>query len=117
MLITTNTAINRVETETIQAAGASGPAYKCVETYQLYPWSFALAQTQNDPAGSNLVTLFAYYTDTNSWWSYGQIATIVYPDGYWESRTYFDDSGSDFYPGTTLPGPPGHDVVCPPSSR
>ncbi len=88
--ITTNTLTNRVETDTIQAAGASSPAYMCIETYQLYPWGFALAQTQTDPAGSNLVTTFTYYTDTNSWWSYGQIATIVYPDRYWESRAYYD---------------------------
>ena len=89
--ITTNTLTNRVETDTIQAAGASSPAITCALKHISFTLGdFALAQTQTDPAGSNLVTTFTYYTDTNSWWSYGQIATIVYPDRYWESRAYYD---------------------------
>src|SRR5439155_16425552 len=89
---TTSPNTNRIDTLSIKYASSNTPAYKSIETYQLYNWGWDLAQTRLDPDNSNLTNTFAYYDQSSDPITYGKLKSITYPDGYWELRLY--DSGS-----------------------
>jgi RHS repeat-associated protein len=83
-------ATDRFETNIIQYANSSSPAYKCIEKYHFYPWDSELKEMRI-PGTPDLVTAYEYYDDTNApygAWGYGQLRQVIYPDGYWEKRAY-----------------------------
>ncbi|HTI70776.1 MAG TPA: RHS repeat-associated core domain-containing protein [Candidatus Limnocylindria bacterium] len=80
---------NRTENY-IMRNGAGVICSRATEVYQRFPWGYSLTSATNDPGGSNLVTSFTYESDPLNDHQYGQILSIVYPDGYWERRIYSD---------------------------
>lgn len=94
----------RTEIDTISYANSSSPAYQCIETYQFYQWGSELVQTSIPNAVSNIVTTYAYYTNTDGseegnpfGIGYGQVKLTTYPDGYWEQRMYAVPNVTDDY--------------------
>jgi RHS repeat-associated protein len=85
---------NCIETQQIKN-GAGTVSDSTAEAYQKFGWGYELVNVTNDPGGANLVTQFTFNTDTNDLATYGQIASIVYPDGFWERRQYSEET-SDF---------------------
>jgi RHS repeat-associated protein len=87
---------NRIELDTVSYSGSSRPAYQCKETYNFYPWGSELVETRVPNSPGDYVTSYAYYSATDgsdpddpSGYGYGQLKSIVYPDGYWELRLYW----------------------------
>lgn len=91
--ITTNTVSGVTRAvETVEITNGAGTVCdRVVEVFQKFDWGYELVTVTNDPGGANLVTSFTFNTATNSVFeeaAYGKIASIVYPDGFWERREY-----------------------------
>ena len=82
------TNVNRFETNKV-TDGASKLAYEAVENYELFSWGWELISVVVDPATNVLTTTFAYHHPTNSAPADARkLASINYPDGSWENRSY-----------------------------
>ena len=82
--------LDRYETNIVRAGGPDGaPACRIIEHYHLYEWDYELVGVSTDTGeGVTDIQSFTFYTNASEATSYGKIATIIYPDGYWEKRLY-----------------------------
>ena len=96
-MVVTNTAQGtNYSTETQEVRnGAGALSDRTTEVYQHFDWGYELIAVTNDPGGANLVTSFTFNPNTNDLASGGKMISIVYPDGFWERRTY--SPGYDYY--------------------
>lgn len=63
-------------------------ASKTARTYQTFPWGEELVQEILDPEVSALTTTYDYYVDPADESTYGQLKSVVSPDGSWEKYEY-----------------------------
>jgi RHS repeat-associated protein len=77
---------NRTEIQEIKD-GQGTVCERNTEVYRGFDWGYEMVAVTNDPGGNNLTTLFTYCADSGSE-AYRRVTSIVYPDGYWERRTY-----------------------------
>lgn len=88
---------NRIEVFEVRD-GQTNVTSRVAEVYRQFPWGMDLIATTNDPGGLNLVTKFTYFENDQNAATFGKIAQIEYPDGYWEKREYSDDFFNDRQP-------------------
>ena len=83
-------------TETQEVKNGTGTlSDRTTEVYQQFDWGYELVAVTNDPGGANLVTTFTFNGNTNDLAAGKKIVSIIYPDGFWERRTY--SPGYDYY--------------------
>ena len=85
---------NALEVQQVSSAGGV-VSDRTAELYRAFDWGYELVTVTNDPGGANLVTQFVFNTDTNQTANYKKIATVLYPDGFWEQRVYSTYTASD----------------------
>lgn len=90
-IVTNNVNGTNFCTETQEVKNGAGTVSdRTVEVYQQFDWGYELVTVTTDPAGANLLTTFNFNPNTNDSAAGGKIASIVYPDGFWERREYSD---------------------------
>lgn len=95
-LTTAGGVTNRIEVLDIRHAGDASPAQRSIETYRQFPWGFELVENRVDPDNNpgtpnDLITSFAFNTNSGVAYNYKKLDTVTYPDGYWEKRLYADN--------------------------
>ena len=77
----------RVLTETLRDS-SDAVLSKSVETYTEFAWGEELVSRVEDPDGASEVTTYTYNSASASLPGYGQVDSIVYPDGSWVAYDY-----------------------------
>ncbi len=84
---------NTVNTINEVVKTASGQiAEKSSKVMRRYSFGERPVSVTLDPDGANLRTLYTYYTNKSEPGSYGRVASVSHPDGYWEAYQYDADS-------------------------
>jgi RHS repeat-associated protein len=92
---------NAIETQQV-SNGAGAVSDRTTEVYRQFDWGYEVVTVTNDPGGANLVTRFTFNTDANDQATFGKIASVTYPDGFWEQRVYSKYTDSTQAPYGTL---------------